>query len=922
MSSVSPAEPLLPLTEAQQAIWYEEQLGTGESNTGAFSVTIRGHVDERHVHAACAAVVASEPPLRSIVRLVDGQPLLAVLAADHPLDWAVANVPCREGTEQEAARWFQFEAGRRTWDLTADLPICFRLLRHGDERRTLLAIVHHLGFDGRSKHVFARAFAGMLRRIRTGAALPAPCVDGAGHDAAPAGLDEQAELAELTAEARDRWVAADVPSMPPLNLPVVEGDRQSRVRWESFTVAPAERERLSGLAGAAGGTLFAGLLSCLAAQLHLYGNDSVVVCVSADISTPANRDRIGMAVNVVPLLIPVSGDDDLRSVLATAREALAQLKRYRRVPFRKVWARQPWTAAARSLMSTLQCSLLRVPGEVGDVPGLRMEWDFAAPNTAPSFDLMLQFRQVGDALLGRLDYSSRFDQAAARLLTADYRAVLAAALAAPGTALAGLPPLPSAVPALRGPRATAGSAPARATPRHEVASGGGAAVDLVRRWARDRPDDAAVVDESGCVPFARLDRLRAELAERLSVAGVGPGDSVSVARPGTFAGLATLLAAGGLGADVLPGGAAGAPVTRVVAEPEALARGAEGAVRTCARPGAARPDPAWLVPCGAAERGGAVVPLSLRRLADTARWQARALTAEGTRPGAQRVLRLAPPGSPMLPLEWLLAWAAGGAVCLGPGEGWDAGPAAVRAAVGRLAVTTLVMPFHALRALCEAGPLPVTDVITPLPQLRPSAAVRDGLGPARLHAVYAPGIPPGAAPVVAMASLPAAELGPTAYCPALASVAPGTSVGVRTAQGRPLPPGLTGRVTVGVEGDTAPTGDLGRLDRAGRLRYDGRVADTTAWAGLRLDHGALEAFLCAHPDVRDAAVVGRGETVVAHVVPRPGATIDPRAIRGHLKRRRAPREMSVSRVVVVEALPRLADGEIDRGRLRERITAP
>jgi o-succinylbenzoate---CoA ligase len=117
------------------------------------------------------------------------------------------------------------------------------------------------------------------------------------------------------------------------------------------------------------------------------------------------------------------------------------------------------------------------------------------------------------------------------------------------------------------------------------------------------------------------------------------------------------------------------------------------------------------------------------------------------------------------------------------------------------------------------------------------------------------------------------------------------------------------------------TGDLGRLDAAGRLTVRGRADDVINTGGRKVVPGEVAAALESCPGVREVAVVGQpdaewGERVVAVVVPADPA--DPPALellRLHVKER-LPRYASPSRVVVVDAVPLLPSGKYDIARLK------
>jgi O-succinylbenzoic acid--CoA ligase len=116
------------------------------------------------------------------------------------------------------------------------------------------------------------------------------------------------------------------------------------------------------------------------------------------------------------------------------------------------------------------------------------------------------------------------------------------------------------------------------------------------------------------------------------------------------------------------------------------------------------------------------------------------------------------------------------------------------------------------------------------------------------------------------------------------------------------------------------TGDIGSLDERGRLSIQGRKADTIVTGGENVAPIEVETALLEHPQVADAAVVGRpdpewGEAVVALVVPRPNATLAPEDLRRHCAVRLAPFKVP-KRVELVDSLTRSTTGKLLRRELK------
>jgi malonyl-CoA/methylmalonyl-CoA synthetase len=119
------------------------------------------------------------------------------------------------------------------------------------------------------------------------------------------------------------------------------------------------------------------------------------------------------------------------------------------------------------------------------------------------------------------------------------------------------------------------------------------------------------------------------------------------------------------------------------------------------------------------------------------------------------------------------------------------------------------------------------------------------------------------------------------------------------------------------------TGDVGALDDTDVLTLVGRSKDLIISGGFNVYPAEVEGRINELEGVAESAVVGVphadfGEAVVALVVPRPGAVLDPAAITAALKSTIAAFKVP-KHVRVVDALPRNAMGKVQKKLLREEL---
>jgi fatty-acyl-CoA synthase len=157
----------------------------------------------------------------------------------------------------------------------------------------------------------------------------------------------------------------------------------------------------------------------------------------------------------------------------------------------------------------------------------------------------------------------------------------------------------------------------------------------------------------------------------------------------------------------------------------------------------------------------------------------------------------------------------------------------------------------------------------------------------------------------------------------------GTTLKILDEDGNELPPGVSGRIFVAnellFEGYTGgggkemidglmSTGDLGKIDEAGRVYVEGRDDEMIVSGGENVFPREVEDLLAKHPAVSDVAVIGVddpefGQRLKAFVVKVPGAELTADEVRDYVKsnlaRFKVPRD-----VVFMDELPRNPTGKI------------
>ena len=166
----------------------------------------------------------------------------------------------------------------------------------------------------------------------------------------------------------------------------------------------------------------------------------------------------------------------------------------------------------------------------------------------------------------------------------------------------------------------------------------------------------------------------------------------------------------------------------------------------------------------------------------------------------------------------------------------------------------------------------------------------------------------------------------------------GTDLRIIDDEGHEVPAGEVGRITVlsdsQFEGYTSGdnkdfednfmvSGDLGRVDEAGRLYVVGRDDEMIVSGGENVYPLEVEETLNGHDDVVEAAVIGVddekfGQRLDAYVVLQPGAAATPDALKEHVREHLAGYKVPRN-VVVLDDLPRNDTGKVMKRELGDLV---
>ncbi|WPB76076.1 amino acid adenylation domain-containing protein [Archangium violaceum] len=434
----------LPLSFAQQRMWFLEQLQPGSAFYN-IPVTVRmeGQLDVPALERSFEELVQRHESLRTVFREEQGQPV-QVIAPEARLPLTVVDLRELPAGEREAEVRRQVEAEvRRPFDLKTGPLLRPLLLRQDEQLHVLMLTMHHVVSDGWSMGVLVREMAALYEAHVQGKASPLPELPVQYADYAAWQRDWL--QGEVLTQQLDHWRQQLTGAPQALALPtdkprptVMTSNGASLTAQLPFELSKA----LEALGHDAGATPFMVLLAAFQVLLSRYsGQDDI--SVGSPIAGRARSEvegLIGFFVNTLVLRSRISPQQSFRELLAQVKETTLGAYAHQDVPFEKlVEELKPERDQSRSPLFQVMFGLQNAPLPELKLPGLKLQAIEPESQTS-KFDLTLSAGETPAGFSLWLEYNTDlYEASTARRMLEQLQVLLEGIVAAPDRKLRELP---------------------------------------------------------------------------------------------------------------------------------------------------------------------------------------------------------------------------------------------------------------------------------------------------------------------------------------------------------------------------------------------------------------------------------------------------------------------------------------------------
>src|SRR5580700_662990 len=434
---------LLPLSYAQQRLWFLDQLEPGKATYNIpCAVRLSGVLDVGALQESLQEIVRRHEVLRTSFPMKEGNPVQEI-EPEMRIELAVKDLMAEEEGERErVAEELAKEEAQRPFDLSKGGLIRARVLRLEEEEHVLLVTMHHIVSDGWSLGVLVREFSELYEAHREGRAwqLPELKIQYADYAEWQRGWLKGEVLEEQLRYWKEQLQGLEVLEIPTDKVrPAVASHEGASVRFSLTKELTRELKELSRREGV---TLFMTLLAGYQVLLHRYSGQEDIA-----IGTPvANRNRgeieglIGFFVNTLVLRTDLRGKPAFREVLKRVREVTLGAYAHQEVPFEKlVEELAPERDLSRSPLFQVMLVLQNAPVEELELSGLRVEVEGVETGVA-KFDVTMSLQEAEERIAGVLEYDTDlFDQGRMERMAGHFEKLLEGIVADPEGRVGELP---------------------------------------------------------------------------------------------------------------------------------------------------------------------------------------------------------------------------------------------------------------------------------------------------------------------------------------------------------------------------------------------------------------------------------------------------------------------------------------------------
>ena len=393
----------IPLSFAQQRLWFLSKLEEGTHYNMSLALRLSGKLNERSLTKSLEAIVDRHEALRT--RFVE-RGGIAYQVVDESADFEVGEAV--EVGEEELKEICELESQTK-FDLSSDRLIRVRLLKLSEGEHVLLVTMHHSVSDGWSMGIFFRELWEFYRYFSAGQEPTLPSLP---IQYADFSYWQRQWLTEEVLQGQlDYWreQLRDLPSFLELPTdyprPSVKTYNGAHERLHFSTDLLRGLKRLS---DEQGGTLYMTLLSAFSILLSRYSGQTDIA-----VGSPiANRNRseieslIGFFVNTLVMRTDVSGDPRFVDLLLQVKETSLESYAHQDIPFEQlVEELNPERSLSHSPLFQVMFTLQNQPRHIMTLSELSVSPIVADYNMA-KFDLTLNMQETPTGLQGNVEYNT------------------------------------------------------------------------------------------------------------------------------------------------------------------------------------------------------------------------------------------------------------------------------------------------------------------------------------------------------------------------------------------------------------------------------------------------------------------------------------------------------------------------------------